>query len=52
MTSVDEATFVIKPTEDTVGEYPDTGINLVLSLSETVAEKAYPSQFSLEIMFH
>ena len=39
MTSIDEATFVIKPTEDTVGEYPDNWYQIALSLSETIAEK-------------
>lgn len=39
MTSVDEVTFVIKPTEDTVGEYPDNWYQIASSLSETVAEK-------------
>ena len=51
MTSIDEATFVIKPTEDTVREYPDNWHQIALSLSETV-QKSYPSQFYLEIMFH
>ena len=51
MTSIDEATFVIKPTEDTVGEYPDNWHQIALSLSETV-QKSYPSQFYLEIIFH
>ena len=46
MTSVDEATFVIKPTEDTVGEYPDNWYQFALSLSETVAEK-----LSLPVLF-
>lgn len=39
MTSVDEVTFVIKPTEDTVGEYPDNWQQIALSLAETIAEK-------------
>lgn len=46
MTSVDEATFVIQPTEDTVGEYPDNWYQIALSLSETVAEK-----LSLPVLF-
>ena len=46
MTSIDEATFVIKPTEDTVGEYPDNWHQIALSLSETVAEK-----LSLPVLF-
>ena len=46
MTSVDEATFVIQPTEDTVGEYPDNWHQIALSLSETVAEK-----LSLPVLF-
>ena len=39
MTSIDEATFVIKPTEDTVGEYPDNWYQIALSLSETISKK-------------
>ena len=39
MTSIDEVTFVIKPTEDTVGEYPDNWHQIASSISETVAEK-------------
>ena len=46
MTSVDEATFVIQPTEDTVGEYPDNWHQIALSLSETVAEN-----LSLPLLF-
>jgi hypothetical protein len=46
MTSVDEATFVIQPTEDTVGEYPDNWHQIALSLSETVAEN-----LSLPVLF-
>ena len=46
MTSVDEVTFVIKPTEDTVGEYPDNWYQIALSLAEAVAEK-----LSLPVLF-
>ena len=39
MTSIDEVTFVIKPTEDTVGEYPDNWQQIASSLAETISEK-------------
>ena len=39
MTSIDEATFVIKPTEDTVGEYPDKWFQIATSIAETVSER-------------
>lgn len=39
MTSIDEATFVVKPTQDTVGEYPQNWRQIALSLSEMVADK-------------
>lgn len=46
MTSIDEATFVIKPTEDTVGEYPDKWFQIATSIAETVSER-----LSLPILF-
>ncbi|WP_024419551.1 replication initiation factor domain-containing protein [Streptococcus suis] len=39
MTGIDEVTFVIKATEDTVGEYPNNWYQIASSLSETIAEK-------------
>lgn len=46
MTSIDEFTFVIKPTEDTVGEYPNNWNQIALSLAETIDQK-----LSLSILF-
>ena len=46
MTSIDEITFVIKPTEDTVGEYPDNWHQIASTLSEIIANK-----LSLPILF-
>ncbi|MFM0843786.1 replication initiation factor domain-containing protein [Streptococcus suis] len=46
MTSVDEITFVIKPTEDTVGDYPDNWHQIASTLSEIIANK-----LSLPILF-
>ncbi|MFS6236463.1 replication initiation factor domain-containing protein [Streptococcus agalactiae] len=46
MTSIDEATFVIKPTEETVGEYPDNWSQIATSIGETVSEK-----LSLPLLF-
>uniref|UniRef100_UPI003F68C80D replication initiation factor domain-containing protein n=1 Tax=Streptococcus pluranimalium TaxID=82348 RepID=UPI003F68C80D len=46
MTSIDEATFVIKPTEETVGEYPDNWHQIATSIAETVSEK-----LSLSLLF-
>ncbi|MGT2683332.1 replication initiation factor domain-containing protein [Streptococcus porci] len=39
LTSIDEATFVIKPTEETVGEYPDNWSQIATTIGETVSEK-------------
>lgn len=39
MTSIDEATFVIKPTEETIGEYPDNWSQIATTIGETVSEK-------------
>lgn len=46
MTSIDEVTFVIKPTEDTIGEYPDNWHQIASILTEIIAEK-----LSLHILF-
>ncbi|AXI68552.1 replication initiation protein [Streptococcus suis] len=46
MTSIDEVTFVIKPTEDTVGDYPDNWHQIASTLSEIIANK-----LSLPILF-
>ncbi|WP_438478297.1 replication initiation factor domain-containing protein [Streptococcus pluranimalium] len=46
MTSIDEATFVIKPTEETVGEYPDNWSQIATTIGETVSEK-----LSLPLLF-
>lgn len=46
MTSIDEATFVIKPTGETVGEYPDNWHQIATSIAETVSEK-----LSLSLLF-
>ncbi|WP_438478541.1 replication initiation factor domain-containing protein [Streptococcus pluranimalium] len=46
MTSIDEVTFVIKPTEETVGEYPDNWSQIAISIGETVSEK-----LSLPLLF-
>lgn len=46
MTSVDEVTFVIKPTDDTVGEYPNNWYQIASTLAEIITEK-----LSLLILF-
>ncbi|MDG4516339.1 replication initiation factor domain-containing protein [Streptococcus suis] len=46
MTSIDEATFVIKPTEDTIGEYPSHWEQIASELAENISEK-----LSLPILF-
>ncbi|HGC8952349.1 TPA: replication initiation factor domain-containing protein [Streptococcus agalactiae] len=46
MTGIDEATFVIKPTEETAGEYPDNWFQIATTIGETVSEKlSLPSLF-------
>lgn len=39
MTSIDEVTFVIKPTEDTIGEYPERWNQTAPQIAEIIAEK-------------
>ncbi|HEL2728948.1 TPA: replication initiation factor domain-containing protein [Streptococcus suis] len=46
MTSIDEATFVIKPTEDTIGEYPSHWEQIASELAENISEK-----LSLPVLF-
>ncbi|HGD2311798.1 TPA: replication initiation factor domain-containing protein [Streptococcus agalactiae] len=46
MTSVDEVTFVIKPTEETLGEYPQHWSQIASELAEIISEK-----LSLPIIF-
>ncbi|HGD1826566.1 replication initiation factor domain-containing protein [Streptococcus anginosus] len=39
MTSIDELTLVIKPTEDTIGEYPERWNQIAPQLAGTISEK-------------
>ena len=38
MTSIDEVTFVIKPTGDTIGEYPERWNQTAPQIAEIIAE--------------